>query len=117
MLGVVAAGVELALLRVLVEGVAWPLPLASAVAAETLILAKFVIADRWVFGHQRPTVDRLVRYHGACFGALLVYWLVVNGLATLVEMPYVVGFVLGTGAAFVWSLVSNFRWVWSVPWS
>ena len=38
-----------------------------------------------------------MRYHGACFGALLVYWLVVNGLATLVDTPYVVGFVLGTG--------------------
>jgi len=116
-LGVVAAVVELALLRVLVEIVTWPLALATAVAAETLILAKFVIADRWVFGHARPTIERLVRYHGACFGALLVYWLVVNGLATLVETPYVVGFVLGTAAAFAWSLFSNFRWVWAVPWS
>ena len=99
------------------KSLTWPLALATAVAAETLILAKFVIADRWVFGHARPTLDRLVRYHGACFGALLVYWLVVNGLATLVETPYVIGFVLGTGAAFGWSLVSNFRWVWAVPWS
>ena len=116
-LGIVAAGVELALLRALVEGLSWPLPLATAVAAETLILAKFVINDRWVFGYPRPAFDRLARYHGACFGALLVYWLVINGLVDLVGMPYTVAFVLGTGASFVWSLISNFRWVWAVPWS
>ena len=114
-LGAGAALVELALLRMLYEGLTWPLPLATAVAAETLILAKFVIADRWVFEHPRPTFDRLVRYHGACLGALVVYWLVVNGLAELVGLPYVAAFVLGTGASFLWSLVSNFRWVWAVP--
>ena len=114
MLGVGAAVVELALLRVLVEGLQWALPVATAVAAETLILAKFAIADRWVFGHERPAFDRLARYHGACLGALVVYWLVINGLAELLGMPYMLAFVLGTGAAFAWSLVSNFAWVWAV---
>jgi len=114
-LGVAAAVVELALLRGLVEILTWPLPLATAVAAETLILAKFVIADRWVFGHPRPAWDRLIRYHGACLGALVVYWLVVNGLAELAGVPYVAAFVIGTGASLVWSLISNFRWVWAGP--
>lgn len=112
-LGVSASLVELGLLRLLVEVVLWPLPIATAVAAEILILCKFVIADRWVFGHERPALDRLVRYHGACLGALIVYWLVINGLAELVGLPYVLAFVLGTGASFAWSLVSNFRWVWA----
>ncbi len=111
-LGVVAAGVELALLRVLVELVEWPLPIATAVAAEALILAKFAIADRWVFGHPRPALDRLVRYHGACLGALVVYWLTINGLAEFLGLPYVLAFVLGTAASFAWSLVTNFLWVW-----
>jgi len=111
-LGVVAAGVELALLRMLVEALQWPLPIATAVAAEALILAKFAIADRWVFGHRRPALDRLIRYHGACLGALIVYWLTINGLAELLGLPYVLAFVLGTGASFAWSLVTNFLWVW-----
>ncbi|MCA1643926.1 MAG: GtrA family protein [Chloroflexi bacterium] len=114
-LGAAAALVELGLLRVLYELLGWPLPLATAVAAEVLILGKFGIADRWVFGHPWPTWDRLLRYHGASAGALVVYWLVINGLAEWVGLQYVVAFVLGTGAAFTWSLFTNFLWVWSKP--
>jgi putative flippase GtrA len=111
-LGVSAAAAELALLRALVEGVQVPLPVATALAAETLILVKFLVADRWVFGHPRPAVDRAIKYHGACAGALVVYWLVINALATLLGVPYALGFLIGTGASFVWSLLTNFLWVW-----
>ena len=65
--------VELGLLRVLYETLGWPLVVATVVAAEVLILGKFVVADRWVFHHPRPAWDRLVRYHGASAGALVVY--------------------------------------------
>ena len=111
-LGVSAAAAELALLRALVEGLQVPLPVATALAAETLILVKFLVADRWVFGHPRPAVDRAIKYHGACAGALVVYWLVINALATLLGVPYALGFLIGTGASFVWSLLTNFLWVW-----
>jgi putative flippase GtrA len=114
-LGVSAALVELGLLRLFYEVLAWPLPVATAIAAELLILAKFLIADRWVFNHPWPAWDRLLRYHGASAGALVVYWVVINGLAALVQVPYVAGFVLGTGAAFTWSLLTNFLWVWAKP--
>jgi putative flippase GtrA len=71
------------------------------------------LADRIVFGHAVPAWNRLIRYHGASAGALVVYWLVINGLALFFNLPYVVAFVLGTGAAFIWSLISNFLWVWA----
>jgi putative flippase GtrA len=115
MLGVVAAAVELGVLKVLYEVAQWPLPLATVVAAELLILTRFLIADRWVFGHRRPTWPRLARYHGASAGALVVYWLVINGLAVLFGVAYEVAFVLGTGASFTWSLLTNFLWVWARP--
>jgi putative flippase GtrA len=114
-IGVTASVVELGLLRGLYDSLGWPLPVATAVAAEVLILAKFFAADRWVFHHPRPTINRLVRYHGASAGALVVYWLVINGLAALLGLPYVAGFVLGTAAAFGWSLLTNFLWVWARP--
>ena len=44
-----------------------------------------------------PAMNRLVRYHGASAGALVVYWLVINGLAELLGLPYVAAFVVGTG--------------------
>jgi putative flippase GtrA len=112
-LGVGAAVAELGLLKVLVEVLVWPLPIATLVAAEVLILGKFFIADRWVFGHPRPTVRRLLKYHGACVGALVVYWLVINGLAALLGLAYEIAFVVGTAASFAWSLLTNFFWVWA----
>jgi putative flippase GtrA len=112
LVGIAAAGAELALLRVLLEVVGWPLPLASAVAAEVLILVKFLVSDRFVFGHAYPTLSRLAKYHGACAGALVVYWLVINGLGTLLAMEYTLAFVVGTAASFGWSLMTNFLWVW-----
>lgn len=115
LVGLTASVLELVLLRLLYESLAWPLPVATAVAAEVLILAKFLTADRWVFGHARPAMNRLLRYHGASAGALVVYWLVINGLVELLGLPYVAAFVLGTGAAFAWSLVTNFLWVWAQP--
>jgi putative flippase GtrA len=112
--GVVAAVGELGLLKLLVDSLAWPLPLSTIVAAETFIVLKFLVSDRWVFGHARPTIPRLLRYHGACAGALLVYWIVINGL-TLLGLRYEIGFVLGTAASFTWSLLTNFLWVWARP--
>jgi putative flippase GtrA len=114
-LGIGATLAEGALLRLLVEVLEIALPVATAMAAEAAILVKFTIADHWVFGHRRPTVGRLIRYHGASAGALGVYWVVINGLALFLEVPYLIGFVLGTGAAFAWSLVTNFLWVWAHP--
>ena len=113
--GLAGSGIELLLLRTLLEVLHWPLPVATAVAAEVLILAKFVVTDRWVFHHARPTVQRLAKYHGASAGALIVYWLVINALGEFFGVPYVIAFVIGTGAAFIWSLATNFLWVWARP--
>ena len=113
-LGLTASLLELALLRVLYELLQWPLPIATAVAAEVLIMFKFLMNDRLVFNHPWPTFGRLARYHGASAGALVVYWLVVNALSLLLGVVYVVAFVVGTAAAFTWSLLTNFLWVWRV---
>ena len=114
-LGVTSSLLELALLRGLLEGLLWSLPVATAIAAEVLIVIKFLVADRWVFHHPRPTFARLARYQGASAGALLVYWLVINWLGLIVGMLYVFAFIVGTAAAFIWSLLTNFLWVWAQP--
>ncbi|MBV9329444.1 MAG: GtrA family protein [Chloroflexi bacterium] len=112
LLGLLASLVELALLRGLVEGLLWPLPLATVVAAEVLIICKFLVNDRFVFGYPWPNLTRLVRYHGASAGALIVYWVVLNALSLFGGVAYVAAFVIGTAAAFTWSLITNFVWVW-----
>ena len=112
LLGITASVLELGLLRILVDTLQLALPLSTALAAEVLILFKFLLNDRLVFNHTWPSLGRLVRYHGASAGALVVYWLVVNALSLFVGMLYVVAFVVGTAAAFGWSLLTNFLWVW-----
>jgi putative flippase GtrA len=114
-LGVVALFLELGLLKLLYEVLGMPLALASLIAAEVLILARFVVADRFVFGHPRPTWARLARYHGSCAGALAVSWVILNGVASFLAVPYELAFLLGTGASFLWSLLTNFLWVWAQP--
>jgi dolichol-phosphate mannosyltransferase len=113
-LGALASVLELLLLRGLYERLEWPLPIATAVAAEVLILFKFLLNDRFVFNYAWPTFGRLMRYHGASAGALVVYWVIVNALSLFGGVVYVVAFVVGTAAAFAWSLVTNFLWVWGV---
>ncbi len=115
LLGVVALVAELSLLSFLVEIVRLPLWIASALAAETLILARFAAMDRWVFGHTRPAWERLVRYHGASAGALVVYWVAINAAVGLLGIQYLLAALAGTGASFLWSLVTNFLWVWARP--
>jgi putative flippase GtrA len=114
LLGLTASLLELVLLRALYELLGWPLPIATAVAAEVLIVLKFLLNDRFVFNHSWPTLGRMARYHGASAGALAVYWLVVNALSLLLGVEYMVAFVVGTAAAFTWSLLTNFLWVWRV---
>ena len=115
LLGITASLLELVLLRALFELAHWPLPIATAVAAEALIIVKFLLNDRFVFNHEAPTVRRMLRYHGASTGALAVYWLAINALSLLAGMPYVLAFVVSTGLAFSWSLITNFLWVWARP--
>ena len=111
-LGVLAFGGEVVLLALLYQHLRCPLWLASAVAAEAVLLARFMATDRLVFGHARPTLVRCGRFHGAGMGSFAVSWLVLNGAAALLGLPYVAAALLGSVAAFLWSALSNFLWVW-----
>jgi putative flippase GtrA len=114
-LGVLAFGAEVALLGLLHQWLKCPLWLASALAAEVVLLARFLSTDRLVFGHARPALARCGRFHAAAVGSFAVSWLVLNGSAVLLGAPYVAAAFLGSVAAFVWSALSNFLWVWRSP--
>lgn len=111
-LGVAAFGVEVAILGVLRQGLQCPLWLASAIAAELVLLGRFLSTDRFVFGYTRPTLARCWRFHASAVGSFAVSWLVLNGSAVLLDVQYVVAAFLGSVAAFVWSGITNFFWVW-----
>jgi putative flippase GtrA len=111
-LGVVAFGAEVGVLGALHQWLGCPLWLASALAAETVLLGRFLSTDRLVFGHARPAFARCWRFHAAAAGAFTVSWLVLNGSATVLHVQYVLAAFLGSVAAFGWSGLTNFWWVW-----
>lgn len=110
--GVASMVVEIALLGLLYQTLGLPLTVASAIAAEALILARFLAQDRWVFGYATPTRGRLLRYHGAAAGSFVVSWIVLNGSSALLGADYRLAWLLGTLASFVWSFLASFFWVW-----
>jgi putative flippase GtrA len=114
-LGVVAFGAELVLLAALRQGLHYPLWLSSALAAEVILLGRFLSTDRFVFGHANPTLGRCWRFHVAAAGSFAISWLVLNGCAVFFDVHYAVAAFLGSVAAFIWSALSNFLWVWRRP--
>jgi putative flippase GtrA len=110
-LGVAAFGGEVVLLGVLHQWLKCPLWLASALAAECVLLARFLSTDRLVFGYPAPTLARCGRFHGAAVGSFAVSWIVLNGTASAFGVPYVAAAFFGSVAAFVWSGLTNFLWV------
>lgn len=112
LLGVVAFGAEVLVLGVLHQWLGLPLWLASAMAAETVLLGRFFSTDRFVFGYVRPSFARCWRFHAAAVGSFVVSWLVLNGSAAIFDLHYAVAAFLGSVASFVWSGLTNFLWVW-----
>lgn len=90
---------------------ALPLMLGTLVAAELTALLRFLINDRWVFGHARPTWRRLWQYHVACAGGTAVWWIVANALPQF-GVHYLVASTIGTGCSVFFSMLSNFAWIW-----
>ena len=111
-LGVVAFGFELALLALLHQYWRWPLWQASALAAEIVLLCRFLSTDRLVFGYPRPSLKRCWRFHASAAGSFAVSWMVLNASATFLGLPYAPACFVGTVASFVWSSLTNFLWVW-----
>ncbi len=114
-LGVLAFGIEIVLLTVLHQWLKISLWIASAMAAETVLIARFLTTDRIVFGYARPSLARCWRFHISALGSFLVSWLVLNSAAAMLGLQYVPAAFLGSVAAFGWSGLTNFLWVWRLP--
>jgi putative flippase GtrA len=111
-LGVLAFALELGLLAILHQWLGMHLWQASALAGEIVVLGRFLSTDRFVFGYAVPSFGRCWRFHVAAGGSFTVSWLVLNGSAHALDLPYPVAAFLGSLAAFVWSGLTNFLWVW-----
>lgn len=111
-LGALAVLGELALFSLLYRGMGLAQSLAYPLASESMILVRFLLTDRVVFGHAAPTWGRTLRYHGACAGAFAITWLVIAVAERFALAEGEVAWAVGTAVSLVWSLLASFLWVW-----
>jgi putative flippase GtrA len=88
-----------------------PLLLGTLLAAEFTTLLRFLINDRWVFGHSHPTWGRLWQYHVACAGGSAI-WYIVSNMLPQFGVHYLIASTIGTACSVFFSMVTNFAWIW-----
>jgi len=80
-------------------------------AGEVSTLLRYVVNDRWVFGHRRLSLKRLWQYHLANGAALAIWWAATNALISL-KINYLLAGILAVAFSTGFSMASNFYWIW-----
>jgi putative flippase GtrA len=114
MVGVVFACVGLGLLKLMVGVLGWPFTLATLLAGEIGTVLRFLVVDRWVFRHSRPTLKRLWQYHIANALGFGIWWSVANFLKAA-GVQYLAASVLAMFFSVGVNMLSNFGWIWRKP--
>jgi len=112
--GVVFAGVGLGLLKLMAGVLGWPYTLATLLSGEIGTILRFLVVDRWVFRHPRPTLLRLWQYHVANALGFGIWWSVAN-LLEAAGVQYLVASVLAMFFSVGVNMLSNFWWIWRKP--
>jgi putative flippase GtrA len=112
--GFVFAALGLGLIKVMVGVLHWPYALATLASGEVGTLLRFLAVDRWVFGHARPTLQRLWQYHLANAVGFGIWWSASN-LLKMAGVDYLIASVLGMFFSVGFSVASNFLWIWRKP--
>jgi putative flippase GtrA len=113
-IGVVFAAIGLGLIHGFAGYLGWPYSLATLCSGETCTLLRFLVIDRSVFGHRRPTWKRLWQYHAANLIGFGIWWSAANVLQ-LSGVHYLLAAVLAMFFSVGFSFASNFFWIWRKP--
>ncbi|MBV9581552.1 MAG: GtrA family protein [Chloroflexi bacterium] len=109
--GIVFSILTIPALYLMHDQLGMPLTIATLLVSEILTVLRFGVNDRWVFGNLRPTWRRLIEYHAAVITSTLIWWAMTNALP-MFGIHYLIASVLGTVVSVMWSMVTNFLWVW-----
>jgi putative flippase GtrA len=101
----------LGVLYVFTDRLRMPLMAGTLLAAEIMTVVRFLVNDSWVFGRDRPTWRRLWQFHVACAGGSAIWWSVANVLPRW-GVHYLIASALGSACSAVFSLTTNFKWIW-----
>jgi putative flippase GtrA len=103
--------VGLALLYLLMDAVHMPLMLGTLLAAEVITVVLYAVNDLWVFREQCPEWIRLWQFHVANATGFAIWWALTNILA-LAGVHYLIASGLGTAGSVLFSMATNFLWIW-----
>jgi putative flippase GtrA len=109
--GMAFLGIGTVLLWLAKEWLHLPLLPATIVSAELTLLIRFLINDRWVFGNSRPTLKRLWQFHVAGAGGFAI-WLTVTNVLPAFGIHYLIASAGGSAASMLFSILTNFLWIW-----
>jgi len=112
--GFAFAGLSLGLLKVMGGVLAWPYVVATFCSGVICTVFRFLVVDRWVFGHPRPTWKRLWQYNFANAAGFCVWWSAANVLKSI-GVNYLLASMLAMFFSIGFSLHSNFFWIWRKP--
>lgn len=109
--GLFFTGFNIPALYVLHEVLGLRVAIATLITAELTTILRFFLNDRWVFGHPRPTWQRLWQYHLSNAGSFVIWWLAINAIEAA-GIHYLIASLLATAISVGWSMATNFLWIW-----
>ena len=104
-------GVNLGLLWLCIDVAGIAVFPSTVIASEVGTLLRFLVNDRWVFGHARPTWKRLWQYHLATIGGFVI-WLTLTNLLVHQGLHYALAALGGMCGSILVSVSTNFLWIW-----
>lgn len=95
-------------LLLLVEGLGWPVLAASLLSIELSTLSNWALNRHWTWrDRDDPAWRSLAKYHGVAAVGMAIQWLVLAAVVSTTDTHYLVGTVLGVGAATAWNFAGN----------
>jgi putative flippase GtrA len=104
-------GCDFAVLYLLVGVVGLAPALGNLLVAESSNLIRFLLTDRVVFGHRRPTWRRLWQFHLSSAGAFAVWWASAT-LLTSLGVHYLLSAAAANGCSVGVNMLAHFGWIW-----
>jgi putative flippase GtrA len=114
LIGAFFAGAGLVFIKIMAGILAWPYAIATLLSGEICTIFRFLVVDRWVFGHDRPSLTRLWQYHLANALGFAIWWCAANALKAM-GLHYLIASVLAMFFSVGFSMASNFLWIWRKP--
>ncbi|MGC4074876.1 MAG: GtrA family protein [Nibricoccus sp.] len=112
--GLLFSGLGLLIIKLLAGWLMWPYWISTFSSGEICTILRFLVVDRWVFEHRRPTWTRLWQYHVANAVGFGVWWAAANILKAQ-GVHYILAAVFALFFSVGFNLLSNFLWIWRKP--